>query len=66
MAERVDVPVYSATDDVVASGHGDPVDVAKGAVAEARRLGRDVVIVDTAGRLAIDTELMSQVRRISE
>ncbi len=66
MAERVDVPVYSAPDDVVASGQGDPVDVAKGAVTEARRLGRDVVIVDTAGRLAIDAELMDQVRRISE
>jgi len=39
--------------------------VAEGAVAEARRLGRDVVIVDTAGRLAIDAELMEQVRRIS-
>jgi signal recognition particle subunit SRP54 len=34
--------------------------------AEARRLGRDVVIVDTAGRLAIDAELMEQVRQISE
>jgi signal recognition particle subunit SRP54 len=35
-------------------------------VAEARRLGRDVVIVDTAGRLAIDAEMMEQVRRISQ
>jgi signal recognition particle subunit SRP54 len=34
-------------------------------VAVARRLGRDVVIVDTAGRLAIDAEMMEQVRRIS-
>jgi len=33
-------------------------------MAEARRLGRDVVIVDTAGRLSIDAELMDQVRRI--
>ncbi len=33
---------------------------------EARRTGRDVVIVDTAGRLAIDAELMDEVRRISE
>jgi signal recognition particle subunit SRP54 len=33
---------------------------------EARRLGRDVVIVDTAGRLSIDAELMQQVRDISE
>ncbi|HTO00152.1 MAG TPA: signal recognition particle protein [Microthrixaceae bacterium] len=66
LAAQVDVPVYSAADDVVASGDGDPVDVAAGAIAEARRLGRDVVIVDTAGRLAIDEALMEQVRRISE
>ncbi|MFZ4516820.1 MAG: signal recognition particle protein [Microthrixaceae bacterium] len=66
LAEQVGVPVYSAPDDVVASGTGDPVAVAEGAIAEARRLGRDVVIVDTAGRLAIDAELMEQVRRISE
>ncbi|MFZ2343880.1 MAG: signal recognition particle protein, partial [Candidatus Microthrix parvicella] len=62
---QVDVPVYSAPDDVVASGTGDPVEVAAGALAEARRTGRDVMIVDTAGRLAIDEELMDQVRRIS-
>lgn len=66
LGRQIDVPVHSADDDVVASGQGDPVEVARGAVAEARRLGRDVVIVDTAGRLAIDAELMEQVRRISE
>ena len=66
LGAQVDVPVHSAPDEVVASGDGDPVDVARGAVEEARRLGRDVVIVDTAGRLAIDAELMEQVRRISE
>jgi signal recognition particle subunit SRP54 len=66
LAAQVDVPVYSAPDDVVASGTGNPVDVATSCLAEARRLGRDVVIVDTAGRLAIDAELMEQVRQISE
>jgi signal recognition particle subunit SRP54 len=66
LAGQVDVPVYSAPDDVVASGQGDPVQVAVGCIDEARRLGRDVVIVDTAGRLAIDAELMEQVRQISE
>ena len=65
LGRQIDVPVYSAPDEVVAAGDGDPVDVARGAVAEARRLGRDVLIVDTAGRLAIDEELMDQVRRIS-
>lgn len=66
LGRQIDVPVFSAPDEVVAGGAGDPVDVAAGAIAEARRLGRDVVIVDTAGRLAIDAELMEQVRRISE
>ena len=66
LARQIDVPVYSAPDDVVASGTGDPVAVALGCIDEARRLGRDVVIVDTAGRLAIDAELMEQVRQISE
>jgi signal recognition particle subunit SRP54 len=44
----------------------DPVAVARGGVAEAVRVGRDVVIVDTAGRLTIDDELMDEVRRISD
>ncbi len=55
---RVGVPVFSEP--------GDPVATAKAGVDEARRLGRDVCIVDTAGRLAIDAEMMDQVRRISE
>ena len=44
----------------------DPVAVAKAGLEEARRLGRDVLIVDTAGRLTIDEELMDEVRHISE
>jgi|SRR5579875_174146 len=43
----------------------DPVAVALAGLEEARRLGRDICIVDTAGRLAIDRELMEEVRRIS-
>ena len=58
MGERVGVPVFSQP--------GDPVETARAGVEEARRLGRDVCIVDTAGRLAIDTQLMDEVRRISE
>ncbi len=52
------VPVYSEPT--------DPVTVASHGLAEAQRLGRDVVVVDTAGRLSIDAELMDEVRRISE
>ena len=44
----------------------DPVEVARRGVAEAVRVGRDVVIVDSAGRLAIDEELMDEVRRVAD
>jgi signal recognition particle subunit SRP54 len=57
LGRQVDVPVYSDPQ--------DPVRTAALGVEEAKRLGRDVVIVDTAGRLSIDTEMMDQVRRIS-
>ena len=43
----------------------DPVAVAAAGLEEARRLGRDVLIVATAGRLGIDEELMDEVRRIA-
>ncbi len=49
----------------VFSEPSDPVAVAAAGVEEARRLGRDVVVVDTAGRLAIDEDLMEEVRRIA-
>jgi signal recognition particle subunit SRP54 len=58
LGRQVDVPVFSEP--------GDPVETARKGVDEARRIGRDVVIVDTAGRLAIDDEMMDQVRRISD
>ena len=50
----------------VFSEPSDPVAVSKAGLAEAQRLGKDVLIVDTAGRLAIDAELMEEVRQISE
>jgi signal recognition particle subunit SRP54 len=49
----------------VFSEPGDPVMTAARGLQEARRLGKDVLIVDTAGRLAIDAEMMEQVRMIS-
>ncbi len=58
LAERVDVPFFSDP--------GDPVDSARGGVEEALRLGRNVVIVDTAGRLQIDVELMEELRDIRD
>ncbi len=58
LGEQVGVPVYAPVES------GDPVAVARGAVAEARRLGAGVVIVDTAGRTNVDTELMDQAAAI--
>src|ERR1700728_1944288 len=49
----------------VFSEASDPVRVARAGLKEARRLGRDVCIVDTAGRLAIDEACMREVRDIS-
>jgi signal recognition particle subunit SRP54 len=49
----------------VFSRPGDPVETAAAGVEEARRLGRDLCIVDTAGRLTIDQALMEEMRRIS-
>jgi len=57
LGRQIDVPVFSEPT--------DPVAVAAAGLVEAKRTGRDVVIVDTAGRLAIDVELMDEVRRIS-
>jgi signal recognition particle subunit SRP54 len=57
LGRQIDVPVFSAPD--------DPVSTSSAGIDEARRLGRDVVIVDTAGRLSIDAEMMAQVRDIS-
>src|SRR5262245_29957534 len=58
LGERVGVPVYSQPT--------DPVEVARGALEEAARLGRDIVILDTAGRLQIDTELMGELRAVRD
>ncbi len=43
----------------------DPVACAKAGLEEARRLGKDICIIDTAGRLTIDAELMQQIKDIS-
>lgn len=58
LGEQVGVPVY------IEEGATDPVQVALNAIREARSKAHDVVIVDTAGRLAIDEELMQQISDI--
>src|SRR5207237_7442481 len=47
-----------------APGSAQPEDIARGSLAEARRSGHDVVILDTAGRQAVDAELMDELRRL--
>jgi signal recognition particle subunit SRP54 len=58
LGRQIDVPVFSEP--------GDPVATAARGLAEARRLGKDVLIVDTAGRLSIDADMMQQIRQISD
>ena len=58
LGEQVGVPVYMEI------GATDPVQVALNAIREAKSKAHDVVIVDTAGRLAIDEELMQQISDI--
>jgi signal recognition particle subunit SRP54 len=58
LGREVGVPVWS-------EGR-DPVKLAKNGVREAERTGADVVIVDTAGRLHVDPEMMKQARKIKD
>ncbi len=62
LGEKAHCPVYAEG----AEPGGDPVAVAAAGVAEAVRVGRDVVVVDTAGRLSIDAELMAELARVRE
>jgi signal recognition particle subunit SRP54 len=61
--ERAGVPVFAPEP---GNGVGDPVEVARASIEEARRRLYDVVIVDTAGRLGVDAELMQQAADIRD
>jgi len=63
VGERAGVPVYAPEP---GNGVGDPVAVARASIGEARRRQHDVVLVDTAGRLGIDVELMQQAADIRD
>ncbi|MDG4829541.1 signal recognition particle protein [Solwaraspora sp. WMMD1047] len=60
---RAGVEVYAPEP---GNGVGDPVAVARASIEHARRSARDIVIVDTAGRLGIDTEMMAQAAAIRD
>ena len=61
--ERVGVPVFAPE---VGNGTGDPVQVARASIEEAKRKLHDVVIIDTAGRLGVDQTLMQQAADIRD
>src|SRR3982751_2931814 len=64
LSQQVDVPIYADDTRVAPHGQvprGNAVAVAKAAINEAKKNGSDVVILDTAGRLAIDDELMNEL-----
>jgi signal recognition particle subunit SRP54 len=63
LAGRAGVDVYAPQP---GNGVGDPVQVAKDSIEHARRTAKDIVIVDTAGRLGIDAEMMQQARDIRD
>jgi signal recognition particle subunit SRP54 len=58
VGEQIGVPVYSDRD------QKDPVAIALAGIAEAKRQGKNVVIIDTAGRLAVDEEMMKEIAAI--
>ena len=59
VGKSIDVPVYE-------QGAGDPVAICQSAVDEAKASKTDVVILDTAGRLHVDGEMMNEIQEISE
>jgi signal recognition particle subunit SRP54 len=63
LGKRAGVEVYAPEP---GNGVGDPVAVARGSIEHARRQMRDIVIVDTAGRLGIDAEMMAQAANIRD
>ena len=59
VAGKIDVPVFEM-------GEEDPVKIAKEAVKHAKDHGNDIVILDTAGRLHVDEQLMAELKRIKQ
>jgi len=60
LGEQVGVEVWSDKE------NKSPVDIAKKAVAEAKAKGHDVVIIDTAGRLAVDEQMMNEIEQVKQ
>ena len=58
IANQINIPVYSEAD------CKDPILIAQNAIKEAKQKGNDVIIIDTAGRLAIDEQMMNEITSI--
>ena len=61
VAEQIEAPIY-----VGEAGENRPLELARGAKKEAIQTGRDVVLVDTAGRLHLDDELMVELEQLKQ
>ncbi|MEL6538582.1 MAG: signal recognition particle protein [Bacteroidota bacterium] len=60
LGEQVDVPVYAEPE------NKDAVKIAKAAIKEAKKQGKKILIVDTAGRLAVDEEMMNEISNLKD
>jgi len=60
LGEQINVPVYTE------EGNKNPVKIAKAGIKHARTMGYDLVIIDTAGRLAIDEEMMKEIESVKK
>ncbi len=60
LGEQIGVPVYSE------EGNKNPVQIAQNAIKQAKQNGNDVVIIDTAGRLAIDEQMMQEITAVKD
>jgi signal recognition particle subunit SRP54 len=60
LAEQVKVPIYKEIE------NKNPVQIALNAIVEAKKQGCDVVIIDTAGRLAVDEEMMLEIQKVRD
>ena len=60
LGEQIGVDVYADLE------NKNPVEIAQAAIAQAKQNGNNVIIVDTAGRLAIDTQMMDEIRRVHQ
>ncbi len=59
MGKKVGCPVYD-------EGQGDPVKIVKHSLSHAKKMGMDVVIMDTAGRLHVDEDMMTEIQSIAK